>query len=357
MPERFFAIGVGSNIGDRLGFLCRAHTLIERIPSVSIIATSRIHESAGWGRVGLDPFLNAVIVLYSDLYTASEMLQHLRRIEDQLGRQREVKWGPRTLDLDLLAVNDEVHQTPELTLPHPWIADRPFVYLPFREVERIHPRWATLALASKAGLAIEHETHVTELGAPIWGSLSIWVGVGVGPNPFIAPPSLSREKSAPPSMQSLHTSSEEETLAAGRAIAPYLVPGDTLALNAPLGSGKSVLARGIARGLGIHGPIQSPTYLLCRTYDAGPLILEHWDFYRLESIDDLESTGFPSEDSTNRIRIIEWAERFPQTVVNPTLEITITQTGETERDLQFRALKGPLPRLIRTLCAMSRSRR
>ncbi|HNM45841.1 MAG TPA: 2-amino-4-hydroxy-6-hydroxymethyldihydropteridine diphosphokinase, partial [Candidatus Sumerlaeota bacterium] len=124
---RFFAIALGSNIGDRLFYLNRALALIDRIAGLRIVGASRIYESKGWGRDDLDPFLNAVIVAVSDRLDAIAVLKELQSIEDKLGRQRVVHWGARTLDLDLLAVNDEVCGDPALTLPHPYIADRPFV--------------------------------------------------------------------------------------------------------------------------------------------------------------------------------------------------------------------------------------
>ncbi len=344
MADRLFAIGLGSNVGDRLGYLCRAMALIDRVPHLAVLAASHIHESAGWGREDLDPFLNAVLVARSDRLTAHEVLRQLRRIEDRLGRQRTIKWGPRTLDLDLLAADDEVQGGDELTLPHPWIKDRPFVYLPLREVEGFHPRWAVHALASQAGLQIEKDTNRSDLGLPAWSAAV------VAPATAVAFPSPHVEAGELPSIQTVETASEEETHALALAIARFLLPGDTVALDAPMGSGKSVFARGLAHGLGITGPIQSPTYLLCRAYETPTLTFEHWDFYRLASEDDLESTGYFSPQGP-LLRVIEWAAKFPAEVTAPTLSITIEPTGENGRRITFRPTNGHVPYAIRAACA------
>ncbi|MEO8377295.1 MAG: 2-amino-4-hydroxy-6-hydroxymethyldihydropteridine diphosphokinase, partial [Candidatus Sumerlaeota bacterium] len=268
---RFFAIALGSNIGERLFYLNHALAMIDRIDGLRILAASRIYESKGWGRDDLDPFLNAVLVAASDSLDAQSILVALQEIENKLGRQRDVRWGARTLDLDLLAVNDEVSDDPALTLPHPYIADRPFVYLPFREVANHHAAFARLVVASDKGNAIEADSKVTTLGDPVWGATI--------------------DDATGPALQ-WQSQSEEQTHQLAHSLASFLLPGDVIALNAPLGSGKSVFARGIAHGLGVIGHVASPTYLLCKTYETRSAPLEHWDFYRLESQDDLESTGY-----------------------------------------------------------------
>lgn len=305
---RFFAIALGSNIGDRLFYLNRALALIDRIAGLRIVGASRIYESKGWGRDDLDPFLNAVIVAVSDRLDAIAVLKELQSIEDKLGRQRVVHWGARTLDLDLLAVNDEVCGDPALTLPHPYIADRPFVYLPFREVAALHAAFTRLTEASEKGRAIEGDCAPTSLGAPVWGRT-------------IDDPELISAKSI-----ERGTSAEEETESLGRLCAPYFLPGDVISLNGEMGLGKSVLARGIARGLGVTGAISSPTYLLCKAYETPHMALEHWDFYRMESRDDLESAGFFSPPP-DVMRIVEWPRKVDADSVQETHEVFI-QLGE-----------------------------
>ncbi|MCC6545912.1 2-amino-4-hydroxy-6-hydroxymethyldihydropteridine diphosphokinase [Candidatus Sumerlaeota bacterium] len=322
---KYFAIALGSNIGDRLFYLNRALAMIDQIPGLTLLAASRIYESAGWGRDDLDPFLNAVVIAGSNSLDANTMLNELQRIEGVMGRQRDVHWGARTLDLDLLAVNDEVSTSPELTLPHPWICDRPFVYFPFREVAHYHAGFARLTASSEKGRAIEKDSKVTDLGAPVWGyEQEAWEMTGGD-----------LESSALVAIE-VTTTSERETEDVARTIAPYLLPGTVIALNAPMGSGKSVFARGVARALGIEGAISSPTYLLCKTYESTTVTLEHWDFYRLESRDDLESAGFSSVPP-NTIRLIEWAEKFPDDVENAFFLVTIT-TPDPRRNPGARSL-------------------
>lgn len=312
MTDRLAAIAVGSNVGDRLTFLNHALILVDRIPGIGVLATSRVYESEGWGREGLKPFLNAAFVVDAGDRDGQELLLALQRVEDRLGRQRTLKWGPRTLDLDLLALAGETAASPTLTLPHPWIAHRPFVYFPLSELVHLYPSWRPLLGPHEEGVAIEKDSRPLESPTPLWGE---------------SPPVRPR--------WTLHSNSEEETLELGRRLAGGFTGGEVVALNAPMGTGKSVLARGIARGLGIRGPIQSPSYTLCRKYEAGPLTLEHWDFYRLGSLDDLESTGYFDMPPPGTIRVIEWAESFPEAVPDAHLVLEMIPQTSTARRLDL----------------------
>ena len=253
-------------------------------------------------------------------------LGELRRIEDALGRQRIEKWGPRTLDLDLLASDDTESDDQELALPHPWIARRPFVYLPFPEVADLHPAWGPLCEAHADGLAIERETEPGDLGHPVWGGRS---GPSISVRAICA--------------------TEEDTESLGRELSRHLLPGDLVALDAPMGAGKSVLARGIARGLGIEGPVQSPTYTLCRTYDTGSIPFEHWDFYRLDSRDDLASAGYEAGGAAHAIRAVEWAERFADQLGPLLLHMHIDIDSTERRLVNAMSLTGSLPFAVRRI--------
>lgn len=321
MSKRRFAVGLGSNVGDREAQLDAALARVQRIRGVRVLATSRLYESAGWGREDLAPFYNAALAAESDAHDAASFLAELRRIEDELGRQRTIIWGPRTLDLDLLAADDEVHGGEALTLPHPWIARRPFVYTPLSEIAHLHPAWPALAEPYPEGRAIEKDTAPISAGRGVWGRC------------------IDSIDSA-----EIETSDEEGTLAIGRALARHLLPGDTIALNAAMGAGKSVFARGIARGLGIKGPIQSPTYTLCRRYEDGRLPFEHWDFYRLDSLDDLESTGFDDGETDRVVRAIEWSSHFPEALGRELFEVTLSiQPSGARRITLHRPRGGALP--------------
>jgi 2-amino-4-hydroxy-6-hydroxymethyldihydropteridine diphosphokinase len=113
-------IGLGSNLGDRQAALGAALARL-RPDRVSAIV-----ETAPWGRTDQPPFLNAVAEVRTDL-APEELLRHLLELEAELGRVRGERWGPRTIDLDLLLYGDRRLQTESLTVPHPRLAERRFV--------------------------------------------------------------------------------------------------------------------------------------------------------------------------------------------------------------------------------------
>ncbi len=322
-PDHRSAIALGSNIGDRKMWLDRALSMVDRLAGVEILSTSRLYESAGWGREDLDPFLNAVLAA-KHTNPPEDFLRDLQLIEDTLGRQRSEKWGPRTIDLDLLACDDHVVENDFLQLPHPWIARRPFVYLPLREVLAVYPPWESLTAPHAEGLEIESDSQPADFGRPVWGAAT-----------------------QPGGRLSVYTKGEAETEALARCLSPYLLAGDTIALTAPMGAGKSVFARGLARGLGIEGPVQSPTFTLCRSYDTKPAAFEHWDFYRLETEDDLESTGFFTLESRESIRAIEWADYFPGAVGDPFLSVQLSVENASKRRIDIHSAAGSLPFFVR----------
>ena len=102
--------------------------------------------------------------------------------------------------------------------------------------------------------------------------------------------------------------SEEETMKVGARIGESCRGGELIRLIGPLGSGKSVLARGIARGLGVKGPVRSPSFNLMREY-SGRLILRHWDLFRLDH--GFEGLGLLESIEDTAVVVIEWAERWP----------------------------------------------
>lgn len=124
-----YAVGLGSNEGDRLGHLADACEEIDGHDK----AVSSLYETEPVGGPDQDPFLNAVVVVDSEL-SPLEMLDHLQSIEHAHGRERRVRWGPRTLDLDLLTSDAGPVSGERLTLPHPLAADREFVLRPLVEL-------------------------------------------------------------------------------------------------------------------------------------------------------------------------------------------------------------------------------
>ncbi len=103
--------------------------------------------------------------------------------------------------------------------------------------------------------------------------------------------------------------SEHETLEIGKRIGDACTGGECISLVGPLGSGKSVLTRGIARGLGIKGTVRSPSFNLMREY-SGRLILKHWDLYRLEG--GFRELGLLESVDNESVVVIEWAERWDE---------------------------------------------
>ncbi|MFN7926441.1 MAG: 2-amino-4-hydroxy-6-hydroxymethyldihydropteridine diphosphokinase [Blastocatellia bacterium] len=123
-------IALGSNLGDRLGYLRSAVASLAAHPNINVVAHSRIYETAPvGGPAGQGAYLNAVVGVSTSL-GAHALLAVLQAIETANGRTRTVTWGPRTLDLDLLLFGDEIIAEPDLTVPHPRLAERNFVLAP-----------------------------------------------------------------------------------------------------------------------------------------------------------------------------------------------------------------------------------
>jgi len=122
-------IGLGSNMGDRQGHLSRA---VRHLPGV--VAVSRLYETEPvGGPSGQGPYLNVVVELDTEL-GPRDLLKVARRLESEAGRRREVRWGPRTLDVDVLLVGDEVVDDDDLVVPHPRMWQRRFVVDPLAEL-------------------------------------------------------------------------------------------------------------------------------------------------------------------------------------------------------------------------------
>jgi 2-amino-4-hydroxy-6-hydroxymethyldihydropteridine diphosphokinase len=127
-------IGLGSNLGDRKAQLDDAVAALAEARGVVLRSVSRYHETAPvGGPEGQGDYLNAAAVVETTLEPL-ELLHVLQEIEHRAGRVRAVRWGPRTLDLDLLLFGDEVIATTELQVPHPRMAERLFVLAPLAEI-------------------------------------------------------------------------------------------------------------------------------------------------------------------------------------------------------------------------------
>ena len=127
-------LALGSNLGDRRQNLQGAVDRLFAAPGLGFRAVSPVYETRPVGGPDQPDYLNAVIAVQTAL-PARAILDRARRVEDALGRAREVRWGPRTLDVDLIVVGDETSDDPELTLPHPRAYERAFVLAPWHDIE------------------------------------------------------------------------------------------------------------------------------------------------------------------------------------------------------------------------------
>jgi 2-amino-4-hydroxy-6-hydroxymethyldihydropteridine diphosphokinase len=126
-------VALGSNLGDRLAHLQLAVDSLARVPGVEVRAVSRVYETAPVGGPPQDPYLNAVVAIDTDL-EPYELLHRGQQIEELAVRERSERWGPRTLDVDLLLVGDARVDDDDLTIPHPRMWERGFVLAPLRDV-------------------------------------------------------------------------------------------------------------------------------------------------------------------------------------------------------------------------------
>jgi 2-amino-4-hydroxy-6-hydroxymethyldihydropteridine diphosphokinase len=133
-------VGLGSNLGERESMIRLALEDLSRLPGTQLVRASSLYDTEPVGEVDQPNFLNAVAQLETGL-SARQLLWNLHLIEKRLGRVRTRRWGPRTMDLDLLFYGDEVIEDPDLRVPHPELALRSFVLVPLLELDPllVHP--------------------------------------------------------------------------------------------------------------------------------------------------------------------------------------------------------------------------
>jgi 2-amino-4-hydroxy-6-hydroxymethyldihydropteridine diphosphokinase len=159
-------LGLGSNLGERLTTLQRAIDLLAAEPGIRVIRTSRVWETDPVGGPEQPDFLNTV----ADIDTTLEpldLLQAVNRVEATLGRTRDIRWGPRTIDIDILMIDHRTIHDDRLTVPHPRMHERAFVVMPLLELipdpvlpdgtrllevrlpdQQVHPAYPPLAVSS-----------------------------------------------------------------------------------------------------------------------------------------------------------------------------------------------------------------
>jgi 2-amino-4-hydroxy-6-hydroxymethyldihydropteridine diphosphokinase len=130
------AIGIGSNVGDAAGTVRRAFVRLAELGQV--VAASSLYTTPPWGVTEQDPFVNAAALLETAL-GPRPLLHALKRLEAEAGRVATYRWGPRVLDLDILAYGDQRVAEPDLVVPHARLHERAFALVPLAEID---PRWA-----------------------------------------------------------------------------------------------------------------------------------------------------------------------------------------------------------------------
>ena len=133
-------LGLGSNLGDKKAYLDRAVEALNETPGCRVEKVSSYHVTAPYGGVEQEDFLNGCLAL-DTLLPPQELLERLHEIEAEAHRERTVRWGPRTLDLDILLYDDLILETDDLILPHVEMHKRGFVLNPLKEIapNKRHP--------------------------------------------------------------------------------------------------------------------------------------------------------------------------------------------------------------------------
>ncbi len=132
---RTAAVGLGANLGDAKASVLAAIEVLDRLPGSRLRRASKLYRTPAWGQIDQPDFINAVVVLDTAL-GAHELLDHLLAIERDFGRVRATseRWGPRTLDLDLLLFGDITIDEAGLQVPHPHLHERAFALVPLAEI-------------------------------------------------------------------------------------------------------------------------------------------------------------------------------------------------------------------------------
>jgi tRNA threonylcarbamoyladenosine biosynthesis protein TsaE len=139
----------------------------------------------------------------------------------------------------------------------------------------------------------------------------------------------------------VQTDSVDATRAVGGAVASLARPGDLLLLAGELGAGKTAFAQGFGRGLGVTGPITSPTFVLARDYDDGRLSMHHIDVYRLDQMNEVFDVGLPEVLDDGGVTLIEWGDAIMPSLPADYLEVRLTfGGGDDDRMIELRGV-GP----------------
>lgn len=148
------ALGLGSNIGDTRAHLDAALAALAATPGIVVVARSSDYRTPPWGPVPQDDYRNACVVIETRL-SPRALLDRCLAVERELGRVRDIRWGPRVIDIDVLVYGRETVEEEGLTIPHPRMGERAFVLVPLAEIWPSAPlgdgRTASQALATCPG--------------------------------------------------------------------------------------------------------------------------------------------------------------------------------------------------------------
>ncbi|MGI5932294.1 MAG: tRNA (adenosine(37)-N6)-threonylcarbamoyltransferase complex ATPase subunit type 1 TsaE [Eubacterium sp.] len=136
--------------------------------------------------------------------------------------------------------------------------------------------------------------------------------------------------------QVIETFGPEETFALGEKIGKEAWPGMVITLNGDLGTGKTVFTQGLAKGLGITEPVNSPTFTIVQVYESGRLPFYHFDVYRIGDVEEMEEIGYEDYFYGNGVTIIEWAELIRELLPEQYLAVTIEK--DLEQGFDFRRI-------------------
>jgi len=137
-----------------------------------------------------------------------------------------------------------------------------------------------------------------------------------------------------------HSASVAQTQKIGAALSKQLEPNDVLILLGDMGAGKSEFTRGLARGLGVTGYVTSPTFTIMQLHDSGRLPLYHFDWYRLESVEELYELSMDEYLQNGGVAVIEWPSRAPEAIPESYLKVSLEPAGDDERRITLTPVGG-----------------
>lgn len=139
MQSKQVVLIIGGNLDDRMALIDQCRKMLDNFLGAATL-NSAVYESEAWGGKSSGNYLNQVLAFDTE-FSAIEILEGIQSIEQQLGRSREEKWGNRTMDIDILALGEEVINTDLLSIPHPFLHLRRFVLVPLAEIlpDWVHP--------------------------------------------------------------------------------------------------------------------------------------------------------------------------------------------------------------------------